>query len=48
MVGVVRFEMDIKVVVEKDRLDRVGDRGEVENFYVCIMYSILIAERKIT
>ena len=26
--GIVRFEMDTKVVNEKDRLDRVGGRGE--------------------
>ena len=28
MVGVVRFEINTKVVDGKDRLDRVGDRGE--------------------
>ena len=28
MVRVVKFEMNTKVVDEKDRLDRVGDRGE--------------------
>ena len=27
-VGVVRFEMDTKVVDESDRLDRVRDRGD--------------------
>ena len=32
-VGVVRFEMDTKVVDEKDRLDGVGDRGE--DFVYC-------------
>ena len=26
--GVVRFEMDAKVVDKKDRLDRVGDGGQ--------------------